>query len=175
MKLSLNSCFCETIMTDKIQSSVEGDVLTFTWGEQSLVVDAKLIPSHILTQAALHGMRQKIGDAGAASKGTPTSTRWASMVVVYDRIYSDADKAQWNAERKASNPDEILIEALTRFGSRNGRSVNHQQMAERVSGLNKAEKLKLRVQLADIIQEIEKEKLSDVPSDDNLLDNLFGE
>ena len=94
-------------MSDKIQSSVEGDVLTFTWGEQSLVVDAKLIPSHILTQAALHGLRQKIGDAGAASKGTPMSTRWASMVVVYDRIYSDGERAQWNAERKASNPDEI--------------------------------------------------------------------
>lgn len=162
-------------MSDKIQSSVDAGVLTFSWGEQSLVVNYDDIPEHIRVQACLHGMRQKIGDAGAAAKGTPISTRWASMVVVYDRIYSDGERAQWNAERKASNPDEILIEALTRFGSRNGRSVNHQQMVERVSGLNKAEKLKLRVQLADLIQEIEKEKLANAPADDDLLDNLFGD
>lgn len=161
-------------MSDKISSSVDAGVLTFSWGEQSLVVNYDDIPEHIRVQACLHGMRQKIGDAGAASKGTPMSTRWASMVVVYDRIYSDGDKAQWNAERKASNPDEILVEALIRFGSRNGKNVNHQQMVERVSGLNKAEKLKLRVQLADIIQEIEKEKLANAPADDDLLDNLFG-
>ena len=49
-------------------------------------------------------------------------------------------------------------------------------MIERVSGLSKAEKLKLRMQLADLIQEIEKERLKDAPSnDDDLLDNLFGD
>lgn len=162
-------------MSDKIQSSVDAGVLTFSWGDQSLSVNYDDIPEHIRVQACLHGMRQKIGDAGAAAKGTPSSTRWASMVVVYDRIYSDGERAQWNAERKASNPDEILVEALIRFGSRNGKNVNHQQMVERVSGLNKAEKLKLRVQLADIIQEIEKEKLANAPADDDLLDNLFGD
>lgn len=175
MQFPLDSCFVRKTMSDKIQSSVDAGVLTFSWGEQSLAVNYDDIPEHIRVQACLHGMRQKIGDAGAAAKGTPISTRWASMVVVYDRIYSDGERAQWNAERKASNPDEVLVEALLRFGIKHNRPATEAQMAARVSGLNKAEKLKLRVQLADLIQEIEKERLKDAPANDDLLDNLFND
>ena len=160
--------------TEKITSDVKGQILTFSWNDQQLTVDYAHIPQHILIQAALHGMRQKIADAGASSKGTPMGTRWAAMTVVYDRIYTDADNAQWNADRKSTaNPDATLIEAIYRFGERNGKTTTKDEITERVSLLPKTHKLQLRVQFADIIREIEQEQLGDSVDSENLLESLF--
>lgn len=98
--------------TRVIQTEISGDVLTIRMaGQPTIRVDAATLSKDIQQQAMMHGLKQKICDAAAASKGTPASERHAAMMIVYEAIA----RGEWNAKRQAGGAGEgLVVEALAR-------------------------------------------------------------
>ena len=98
--------------TRVIQTEIVGDVLTIRMtGQPTIRVDAGTLSKDIQQQAMMHGLKQKICDAAAASKGTPAVERHAAMMVVYEAIA----KGDWNAKRATGGAgDGLVVEALAR-------------------------------------------------------------
>ena len=98
--------------TRVIQTEISGDILTIRMaGQPTIRVDAATLDKAIQQQAMMHGLKQKICDAAAASKGTPEVERHAAMMIVYEAIA----RGEWNAKRAAGGAgDGLVVEALAR-------------------------------------------------------------
>ena len=98
--------------TRVIQTEISGDVLTIRMaGQPTIRVDAATLSKDIQQQAMMHGLKQKIGDAAAAAKGTPPVERHAAMMVVVEALA----RGEWNAKRATGGAgDGLVVEALAR-------------------------------------------------------------
>lgn len=98
--------------TRVIQTEIVDDVLTIRMtGQPTIRVDAGTLSKDIQQQAMMHGLKQKICDAAAASKGTPPVERHAAMMIVYEAIA----RGEWNAKRATGGAgDGLVVEALAR-------------------------------------------------------------
>lgn len=95
-------------------------VIAFSNGE-SFNVNPMALHESIITQAILHGLKQKLVDAAAISRNTETGAsatvadKIAAVREVYERI-TDAEAPSWNAVREGGgNSGGLLYRALVKF------------------------------------------------------------
>lgn len=160
-----------------IQTAIAGDCLTleFSHGEY-LTISVGELSSDIITQAILHGLKQKLCDAAAISRDPDTGRsatiddKYQAVKTVYDRIKA----GEWNATRaggEGGGSGGLLFRALRRLYP----ARTEQQLVDYLAGKTKAEQAALRVnpKVATIIDQIKAEsaKASSIDTD-ALLDDL---
>jgi len=160
-----------------IQTVVDGTQLTleFANGECLMIRPSELTPE-IITQAVLHGLKQKLCDAAAISRDPDTGRsatiddKYQAVKTVFDRLKA----GEWNATRaggEGSGSGGLLFRALRRLYPQRTEA----QLADYLAGKTKAEQAALRVnpKVAAIIDQIKAEsaKASSIDTD-ALLDDL---
>lgn len=161
----------------KITTAVNVDqaTVTFTGGGQVLVICAADLSPEISTQALLHGLKQKVGDAGAKAAGATVSEKMESMRIVADRLTRAVDPS-WNASREGQSKDSVLMLAILRHYERAGKPKTAEALRAYLEGLGKPAIAKLKAQFADLILEIEAERLAaGKGSDEDEMDDLQDE
>ena len=63
----------------EIRATITGSVLTIVHGEDKLVLDAMTLTPELQTYAMVHGIKQRIMDTGAVSKGATAAERFTMM------------------------------------------------------------------------------------------------
>lgn len=153
--------------------------LNFVTGEELAISLDKLSPE-ILTQAALHGLKQKLVDAAAIARDPTTGLsatpedKYHAVRAVYDRI-TKAD-GTWNAirEGEAKAHGGMFVRALMELTSK-----TRDEVMAYIDTLSKeqAAALKKNAKVMDIIQRMEREaaaaKVGEIDADD-LLATLAG-
>lgn len=101
-----------------IACTITGGLVTFTFGDGSepIIIHASHLSSDIREAALAHGLKQKIGDAGAISRNPDTgrsatiADKRAAMQAVADRLLA----GQWNKVREggAGAQGGLLLSAL---------------------------------------------------------------
>lgn len=168
----------KTTNTPDIRTEIDSAFryLTFVFSDGERVsVWLNELSADILAQATAHGLKQKIGDAGAISRDPATgrtasvSVKRAAMVEVIERLR----RGEWNKGRDgaASATGGLLYRALCRMyaGKKDADAIR-----EFLDAKTDAEKAALRknAKVAAIIEEIRAEsaKPGDVNTDDLLAD-----
>ena len=132
--------------------------LTFANGE-SLIVGIKDLSPDLVSQALIHGLKQKLVDAAAISRNPETGRaatvqdKYEAVRVVYDRLLSGA----WNAVREGGGQSGgLLFKALLRMYA--GRKTE-QDIRAFLEDKSDAEKTALRKnpRVAQIIEDIRAE------------------
>lgn len=100
-----------------IKCTINASIGTVRWtsDETATAVEIHRERLHPALQAyaALHGLKQKVGDAGAKAMGTRDEDKFAAMEDIVSHLESGTD--EWNLGRKAAEPS-VLIEALIMAG-----------------------------------------------------------
>ena len=146
--------------------------LTFRDG-RNIVVQVGDLQPHILTQAIMHGLKQKLVD-GAAISRNPDTGKPASLDDKYDAVAEIADRliaGEWNKRREGGETGGLLLRALLRMYD--GRKTRDDVVAF-LDGKTDAEKVALRnnPKVAAIIAEIKAERVADSSIDS---DAILGE
>ena len=164
---------CESINLElqnmsKITTAVNVDqaAVTFTGGGQSITIRAADLSPEITTLALLHGLKQKVGDAGAKAAGATVSEKMESMRIVADRLTRAVDPS-WNASREGQSKESVLTLAIFRHYERAGKPKQMDALKAYLDGLGKPALSKLKAQFADLLLEIEAERLAAGKGDDS--------
>ena len=134
--------------------------LTFANG-RAMSVNILSLSTDIARAATLHGLKQKLCDAGAIARDPETGrtatieTKYNAVKEVFDRITS-AD-GTWNKAREAGSTGGLLTTALIRMYA--GRKTKD-QILEYLAARTPAEQAALRKtpRIAEIIEEIKAER-----------------
>ena len=135
-----------TKRTPAITAEINGTVLTFRGDNgQVISIDAMSLTPEIREAAMMHGLKQKIGDAGAISRNpdtgrsATTADKLAAMEEVRERLLSGA----WNKGRESgdgSGSGGLLFRALCRVKA----DRTPEQIRAYLDGLDKAQQAALR-------------------------------
>lgn len=145
----------DIIDTSKTDTSVTVTVKGFP----AMTLDVGAFPPELLLHAAVHGVAQKMIDAGAISRdpetGKPATAedKHARIKAVFDRL---AQGGPWNAVKVAGPKGGTLFAALcVMYAAKR----TPEQVREWLDGKSKAEQHALRTnpQVADAIRKIEAE------------------
>lgn len=107
----------ETTRTPAISAEINGTRLVFTGDNgRELAVSVEQLDDSIRTQAMMHGLKQKIGDAAAISRNpdtgrsATTDDKFDAMAEVLNRLLS----GQWNKTREGGDGGAggLLFKAL---------------------------------------------------------------
>lgn len=136
----------DTKRTPAITVTIDGTRLTFTGDNgRELSVRAEELNDAIRTQAMMHGLKQKIGDAAAISRNpdtgrsATTDDKFDAMSEVLVRLLSGA----WNKGREAGDgagSGGLLFRALCRVKA----DRTPEQVRAYLDGLDKAQQAALR-------------------------------
>ena len=132
--------------TPAITAEIVGTVLTFRGDNgQVISIDAMSLDPTIREDAMMHGLKQKIGDAGAISRNpdtgrsASTADKIAAMSEVRDRLLSGA----WNKGRESGDgtgSGGLLFRALCKVKA----DRTPEQIRAYLDGLDKAQQAALR-------------------------------
>jgi hypothetical protein len=88
-------------------------------GHEAIAVRLADLSADIVTRAALHGLSQKIGDAGALSAGASDAERYEAVRELADHIREAQSYDDWNrkASGDGSSGDGLLVRALVELGA----------------------------------------------------------
>lgn len=107
----------DTKRTPAIAAEITGTRLVFTGNNgRELSVSVDQLADDIRTQAMMHGLKQKIGDAAAISRNpetgrsATTDDKFDAMSEVLNRLLS----GQWNKTRESGDGGGLLFKALCR-------------------------------------------------------------
>ena len=134
-------------------------VFTFKGYEEGLSLWLHDLTPEILAMAALHGLKQKLGDAAAISRNTSTgksatvADKREAVVEVYERLL----RGEWNKANRGGVAGNLLLQALTRMYE--GRKTEEQLagwLAERTD--KELADLKKQPRVAAIMNEIRAER-----------------
>lgn len=168
-----------TTRTPVVASDIFGRVLTLNFATgQELAVDLDKLSPDILTQAALHGLKQKLVDAAAIARDPTTGLsatpedKYQAVKAVFDRI-TRAD-GTWNAVREGEQRAQggMFVRAIMELTSKT--------REETTAMLEKLDKdqiaaLKKNAKVLDITQRMEREAAAAKPDNsDDLLAALAG-
>lgn len=160
-----------------IQTTISADntklVLTFANGEV-LTVDRLLLSDEMVGMAIMHGLKQKLVDAGAIARNTDTGAtatiedKYNAVKEVFDRI--TGENPQWNKNRETGNSGTaaggLLVRALIRLYP----DKTPEALKLFVDSKTKSEQAAMRAlpKIATVIDTIRAEKTGGVNSDDLL-------
>lgn len=149
-----------------VESKVDAEAGTVEFmvqGEQPIVLRLSDLDDEIVRMAALHGLKQKVGDAGALSRDPETgrsatpAAKYAAMRTVADRLMGDDGEPSWNARAGDAGAGEggLLVEALVRVTGQDRDTVR-----ETVAAWDKATQAAMRgdAAVAPVIAEIKAER-----------------
>ena len=117
-----------------IKTTVTGTTLTIAIENVgTLSIDAATLSDDIRNAAMLHGLRQKICDAAAMSKGATETEKFTAMTVVRDNLLS----GEWSqrAGDGIGPVNGLILRAFEQW-------VNEQVIAKKVQTLPTSEKIK---------------------------------
>ena len=142
--------------------------LTFANGKE-MTVNIASLSADIARAATLHGLKQKLCDAGAIARDPETGrtatidTKYQAVKEVFDRITST--DGTWNKQREAGSTGGLLTTALIRMYA--GRKTK-EQVLEYLSLRTPAEQAALRKvkRIAELIEEIKAERAANAGNDD---------
>lgn len=136
----------DTKRTPAITAEIVGTTLTFRGDNgQAISIDAMSLTPEIREAAMMHGLKQKIGDAGAISRNpdtgrsATTADKLAAMGEVRERLLSGA----WNKGRESGDgtgSGGLLFRALCRVKA----DRTPEQIRAYLGGLDKAQQAALR-------------------------------
>ena len=136
----------DTKRTPAITATIDGTRLTFTGDNgREFSIRAEELEDTIRTQAMMHGLKQKIGDAAAISRNpetgrsATTDDKFDAMSEVLNRLLSGA----WNKGREAGEGEGaggLLFRALCRVKA----DRTPEQIRAYLNGLDKAQQSALR-------------------------------
>lgn len=153
----------------RIQKEVDVDAMTcsfFVPGFASIIVEADALSEAVQKRGLLHGLSQKIGDAGALPAGATLAEKYAALRAMADRLIA----GEWlKARGEGETSTGLLREALARMFP--GRDIE-----AFLAGKSKEQKAALRntAKLAAIIAQIRAERAAakDTGEGDDLLAEL---
>jgi len=133
-----------------IKKSIDGDaVIIAVTGHADVRVSLAGLHADIVTRAALHGLSQKLGDAGALSAGASDAERYEAIRAVADHLEQAACGEDWNrkATGDGSGGDGLLVRALVELGG------ERDAVKAKVAAMDKKTQAAVRAlpQVADII------------------------
>ena len=112
----------DTKRTPAVTAEINSTVLTFR-GDNGLIIslDAMTLTPEIREAAMMHGLKQKIGDAGAISRNpetgrsATTGDKFDAMREVFERL--TATRPQWNKTREGGGDGAggLLFKALCKI------------------------------------------------------------
>jgi len=107
-------------MASVINTTIDNGRLSITVeGFDPLVIDRDAYPEHIGDYAALHGLKQKLGDAMAIERDPDTgrSATPAQKHAAMMRVHESLLAGEWNrrAEGDGTGTDGLLVRALVEF------------------------------------------------------------
>lgn len=145
---------------------------------KSIVVPMGALSPEIVTQAAMHGLKQKLVDAAAISRDTATGkaatidTKYEAVREVYDRLIA----GEWNKRREGSGATGGLLKRAL-IEMYDGRKTAD-QITEYLAGKSDKDKAALRKnpKVAEIIERLRAEDAKDSGEDSgvDLLAELEG-
>jgi len=103
----------------KTVDASRGLVMIEVDGNPAIVVRLSDLQADIVTRAALHGLSQKLGDAGALSAGASDAERYEAIRAVADHLLGAESGDDWNrkAAGDGSGSDGLLVRALVELGA----------------------------------------------------------
>lgn len=142
----------------------------------TILVDPARLSENIRLHATLHGLKQKLVDAGAIARSTITgraatiTEKESAVMEVYDRI--TRPDGTWNKVREsgATNTGGLLVAAMMELTGKD-RAFIVDYLAEK-SNEEKAA-LKLNQRVAAIILRLQSEKVNAAIDSDSMLDDLM--
>ena len=171
-------------MSKQISVEINEDLGTVTWaipGCEPIVANRTSFPPEIVAYAALHGLKQKIGDAAAISRNPDTGKsatmedKRAAMLTVFNRLMDGS----WNkgaGDGDGSSGAGLLFRALQRLSP--GKPVV--EIREFIAGKSKAEQAAIRAvpRIKHVIDQIraedeERSAKKSGPDGEELLAGLF--
>lgn len=133
-----------------IKKTIDGETVTITVdGFAPIAVRLSALHPDIITRAALHGLSQKLGDAGALSAGSTDEDRCEAISAVAGHLLAADSGDQWNrkAAGDGSGGDGLLVRALVELGG------EREAVKAKVAAMDKKTQAAVRAlpQVADII------------------------
>lgn len=168
-------------MAKQIETTINFENGSIVWGfdnGKSITIGLDILADEIVKMAALHGLKQKVGDAGAISKdehgrSATTQTKFEAMNEVASRLMMATTVEDWNKKRGTGDgtvKGGLLFEALCRLYP----AKTADEIREWLSGMDKKTQAALRAnqKIAPVIDEIRAERIlngeSDIDTDDLL-------
>lgn len=74
-------------------------------GFDPIVVDSRTLSVEILSMATMHGLKQKLSDAGAKPRGTPLGDKYDSILTVAEAL----QRGEWSAKREAGEGSATVL------------------------------------------------------------------
>lgn len=170
-----NTANIETKNTRQIEATVTPAQVRFDIiGLAPIVLNVSALSPDIMAYAAVHGLKQKIGDAAAMKRNPDTGAsatladKRAAMQAVVDRLLA----GQWNAERgDGSGGASLLAQALVRLQPEKTLADVRAWLETKTDAQVKA--LRLNPKVAPVIAQIQAERAgADDVDSDSLLDEL---
>ena len=153
-----------------IETTINGSTLVLTFANGRMIsVALEQLHEGIAQAAMLHGLKQKLCDAGAIARDPETGRtatiemKYQAVKEVFDRITSD--DGTWNKPREAGSTGGLLTTALLRMYA--GRKTK-EQVLEYLAQRTPAEQAALRKvkRIAELIEEIKAERAANAGNDD---------
>lgn len=159
-----------------ITADAANGLVTVVAGSKKVVVDSSALPESIRIQAMVHGLKQKIGDAGAVEADEKTGK--VDEATKIQRVFDMAERLNrgvWSERAAAgTSEDMVLFRALVlAYPDKSG-----EQLTRYMEGLNVAQKRVLVNQVENnpikvYIDKVRAELASSAPVDaENLLQGL---
>jgi len=165
-------------MAKQIETTINFEERYVKWSfdnGSNIVVGLDMLNDELQTMAALHGLKQKIGDATAISKdesgrSATTETKYEAAKEVADRLINEGE---WNKKRGIGDgtvKGGLLFEALCRLFP----AKTADEIREWLSGMDKKTQAAMRAnsRIAPVIDEIRAERIlngeTDIDTDDLL-------
>jgi len=133
--------------------------VTTTKTGESLTYGLEELSPEIVHQLALHGLKQKVGDAAAIPRNTETgaSATEGEKLEAMRRVWESLQAGDWSIRAPAGEGgnDGLLVRALCRIYPKS----SVESIREKVAGMDKAKQAALRVspKVAPVIAEIKAE------------------
>ncbi len=164
----------------KTEIDTDNGVLTISFPDRDhllpIIVRLSQLTTEIRDYAALHGLCAKLVDAMAIPRSTQTGLtasvgeKLGALREVFERI-TDPINPSWNKTREGGNGtnDSLLAQALCRMTGKSRTEINT-YLADKSREAKTA--LKSSPRVAEVIAQIQREKLSAEVSADDLLSDL---
>ena len=127
-----------------IKSTINASIGTVLWTSdetpQTIEVHYARLHPALQAYAALHGLKQKVGDAGAKAMGTADVDKFAAMQQIVTHLESGTE--DWNLGRTASGASGTLLEVLIQAVIRSGKSDTAERRAN-IRALTPSERTRL--------------------------------
>lgn len=139
---------------------------TFSDGGEPIIMSLAVLSNDMLTYAALHGLKQRIGDAAAIPRNTDTgrSATVAEKRAAMEKVRDTILQGEWSARREGGgNEGGLLLRALGRLYPAKSR----EDLAAWVANKSKAEQAAMRAnpRVAAIIAELRAESAKGIDTD----------